>query len=110
MGNAPVGGGCKPRVRSLNLLPTPTPRCRLLHPLHPQCSTLRAAAAAQRTTAAPKRTGGVAARLPACRPAVRSLRSQAAAADAQYLTACPPAVGQLSKEERDELAKQFGFR
>lgn len=52
----------------------------------------------------------MAARLPACRPAVRSLRSQAAAADAQYLTACPPAVGQLSKEERDELAKQFGFR
>lgn len=74
-----------------------------------QCATVRIAAA---RAAAPRRaTGGPAARLPASRPATRPcLRADVAAADAQFLTACPPAVGSLSKEERDQLAKEFGFR
>lgn len=39
------------------------------------------------------------------------LTAGAAAADAtSYLADCPPKVGYLTKEERDELAKQFGFR
>lgn len=50
---------------------------------------------------------------PVARPAAaaRRVATQAAAADASsYLEDCPPKVGYLSKEERDELASKFGFR
>lgn len=71
-----------------------------------QCTRAMPALTAQRPIAAR--------RVAAAPLAVRRrtpLTPGAAAADAaSYLADCPPKVGHLTKEERDALAQQFGFR
>lgn len=96
-------GHCSATVRCSSLHTLPAPPC-------PQCIGVRGL-----PSLAARPVAGARPRL-AARPAVASaarrshVAGAAAAAETSFLADCPPEVGTLSKEERDALAKQFGYR